>query len=68
VDLFVTFTIQKGQGRYFDCPLVVNGVETPSRKPYITEELTDYAIEFISRPRGENKGAYLHRVRGEAGL
>jgi N-acetylglucosamine-6-sulfatase len=51
VDLFVTFTIQKGQGRYLDCPLVVNGVETPSRKPYITEELTDYAIEFVSRPR-----------------
>jgi hypothetical protein len=48
VDLFVTFTLQKGQGRYFDCPLVVNGVETPSIKPYITEELTDYAIEFIS--------------------
>jgi len=51
VDLFVTFTIQKGQGRYFDCPLVVNGVVTPSRRPYITEELTDYAIEFISKPR-----------------
>jgi len=51
VDLFVTFTIQKGQGRYFDCPLVVDGVETPSRRPYITEELTDYAIEFISKPR-----------------
>jgi N-acetylglucosamine-6-sulfatase len=26
-------------------------METPSRKPYITEELTDYAIEFVSRPR-----------------
>jgi N-acetylglucosamine-6-sulfatase len=53
VDLFVTFTIQKGQGKYLDCPLVVNGVEKPSRKPYITEELTDYALEFISRPREE---------------
>jgi N-acetylglucosamine-6-sulfatase len=51
VDLFVTFTAQKGQGRYFDCPLVVDGVEIPSRKPYITEELTDYALEFVSRPR-----------------
>jgi N-acetylglucosamine-6-sulfatase len=51
VDRFVTFTAQKGQGRYFDCPLVVDGVEMPSRKPYITEELTDYAMEFISGPR-----------------
>jgi N-acetylglucosamine-6-sulfatase len=51
VDLFVTFTIQKGQGRYFDCPLVVDGVEKPSRKPYITEELTDYALDFVSKPR-----------------
>ena len=51
VDLFVTFTVGKGQGRYFDCPLVVNGIETPSRKPYITEELTDYALDFLSKPR-----------------
>jgi arylsulfatase A-like enzyme len=51
VDLFVTFTAQKGQGKYFDCPLVVDGVEKPSRKPYLTEELTDYALAFVSKPR-----------------
>lgn len=51
VDPFVTFISQKGQGRYLDCPLIVNGMETPSKKRYITEELTDYALEFISRPR-----------------
>jgi N-acetylglucosamine-6-sulfatase len=51
VDPFVTFTIQKGQGRYFNCPLVVNGVKTPSHKPYITEELTDYGLRFISKAR-----------------
>jgi N-acetylglucosamine-6-sulfatase len=51
VDLFVTFTIQKGQGRYFDCPLVVNGEERASRRPYITEELTDYALDFVSKER-----------------
>ena len=51
VDQFVTFTLQKGQGRYMDCPLIINGVDTPSKKPYITEELTDYALEFMSRPR-----------------
>ncbi|MBW2008183.1 MAG: sulfatase [Deltaproteobacteria bacterium] len=48
VDHFVTFTVQGGQGRYFDCPLVVDGREEPSRKAYITEELTDRAIRFIA--------------------
>ncbi len=51
VNPFVTFTAEKGQGRYVDCPLVVNGAERPSRKPYITEELTDYALDFISTSR-----------------
>ena len=59
VDLFLTFTVEKGQGRYFNCPLVVNGVEKPSRKPYITEELTDYALEFVSRPRDKPFCLYL---------
>jgi arylsulfatase A-like enzyme len=47
IDEFITFTVQGGQGQYFDCPLIVNGHEEPSRKSYITEELTDRAIEFI---------------------
>ncbi len=51
VDHFVTFTVQGGQGRYFDCPLVVNGKPEPSRKPYITEELTDRSLEFIEKSR-----------------
>jgi len=51
VDRFISFTAQGGQGQYFHCPLIVDGRETPSRKPYITEELTDYALEFISRER-----------------
>jgi arylsulfatase A-like enzyme len=59
VDLFVTFTIQGGQGRYWNCPLIVNGIETPSRKPYITEELTDRAIEFVSRKRENPFCLYL---------
>ena len=67
VDLFVTFTIQKGQGRYFDCPLVVNGVETPSRKPYITEELTDYATEFISRHAVRTKEHIYIEFEGRRG-
>jgi N-acetylglucosamine-6-sulfatase len=59
VDQFITFTVQGGQGRYFDCPLIVNGVERPSKKRYITEELTDYALEFISRKRDHPFCLYL---------
>lgn len=59
VDHFVTFTVEGGQGRYFDCPLIVNGVETASRKSYVTEELTDYALEFISRKRENPFCLYL---------
>jgi len=51
LDEFVSFTAKAGQGKYFNCPLFVNGVETPSRKPHITEELTDRAIEFLEEPR-----------------
>ena len=59
VDPFITFTIQGGQGRYLNCPIIVNGEERPSRKPYITEELTDYAIEFIERERDAPFCLYL---------
>lgn len=47
VDLFVSFTEKEGQGLYYNCPLYENGVESTSRKEYITEELTDRAIRFI---------------------
>ncbi len=50
-DRFITFTVQGGQGRYFNCPLIVDGKPEPSRKPYITEELTDRALEFMSEHR-----------------
>lgn len=59
VDLFVTFTIEHGQGRYINCPLIVNGKNTPSRKEYITEELTDYGIQFIERARENPFCLYL---------
>ena len=47
LDLFVSYTYREGQGSYFDCPLIVNGKETSPKKRYLTEELTDRAIEFI---------------------
>ncbi len=59
VDEFITFTIQQGQGRYFDCPLIINGVETPRPGKYITEDLTDFALEFISRKRDNPFCLYL---------
>jgi N-acetylglucosamine-6-sulfatase len=59
VDHFVTFTIQDGQGRYFDCPLVVDGRPEPSRKAYLPEELTDRAIAFLAAPREAPACVYL---------
>jgi len=47
LDLYVSYTYREGQGSYFNCPMIVNGKEVPSRKSYITEEVTDYAIEFM---------------------
>ncbi len=47
LDRYVSYTYREGQGAYFNCPLIVDGEEVPSRKAYITEEITDYAIEFI---------------------
>ncbi len=59
LDLFVSYTYREGQGAYFNCPMVVNGKEVPSRKPYITEEINDYAIEFmeqqVNKPEVEQK-------------
>ena len=47
LDLFVSYTYREGQGAYFNCPMIVNGRDVPSRVPYITAEVTDYAIEFM---------------------
>jgi arylsulfatase A-like enzyme len=47
LDRFISYTYREGQGAYFNCPMIVDGQEVASRKPYITEEITDYAIEFI---------------------
>jgi len=35
-----------GQGKYFDCPIEVNGVATPS-KGFVDDVTTDYATDFI---------------------
>ena len=59
VDRFISFTVQKGQGRYFDCPLIIDGVETERKNRYITEDLTDYALEFIQQERKNPFCLYL---------
>lgn len=35
-----------GQGKYFDCPIEVNGVATPSQG-WVDDVSTDYAVNFI---------------------
>lgn len=49
LDMFITFTAEEGQGRYQDCPLLINGqlVDRPNR--YLTTDLTDLAIEWIAQ-------------------
>jgi N-acetylglucosamine-6-sulfatase len=59
VDHFVTFTIQEGQGRYFDCPLIVDGKEEASRTSYLTQELTDRALDFVEERRDRPFCVYL---------
>ena len=48
VEQFITFSVQAGQGRYFDCPLIMNGETVERPGTYITEDLTDLAIDFIN--------------------
>lgn len=59
VDLFVSFTKKDGQGDYYNCPLYINNTLIPERTGYITEDLTDHAIEFISRERHKPFCLYL---------
>lgn len=59
VDLFVSFTKKDGQGDYYDCPIYVNHELAPNRKQYITEELTDYAIDFVQDNRENPFCLYL---------
>lgn len=59
VDRFISFTEQRGQGRYYNCPLFIDGVWTKPRKEYITEELTDHAMDFIRQERVNPFCVYL---------
>ena len=54
-DHWVSFA---GQGRYFGCPLNVNGQRRRATK-YITDELTDHAVAFLKKPRQKPFLLYL---------
>ena len=49
---FERWVVFKGQGRYFDCIFNMDGTQTPSRG-YVTDVITDHAVEFIAKPRGD---------------
>ncbi len=60
VDTFITFTAEEGQGQYIDCPLLINGVMTERPGTYITQDLTDLALEWIdTRPSGKPYALWL---------
>jgi len=59
VDRFVSFTREGGQGIYYDCPLIIDGVKTERPGRYITEDLTDLALDFITRKRQKPFCLYL---------
>ncbi len=59
VDRFVTFTESGGQGIYFDCPLIIDGKMQERKGKYLTEDLTDLAIEFMNREKGNPFCIYL---------
>lgn len=61
-----------GQGRYFNCPVEINGKSTPT-EGWIDDVSTDYAIEFIKQNRNEPFSLVLgfkspHGPRGGANL
>jgi arylsulfatase A-like enzyme len=62
-----------GQGRYFDCPILLNGKETPTTG-WIDDVSTDHAIQFVEKHTSE-KPFFLwlgfkspHGPRGGANL
>ncbi|MEJ2169699.1 MAG: sulfatase-like hydrolase/transferase, partial [Desulfobacterales bacterium] len=59
LDHFISFTKEGGQGVYYDCPLIIDGVETERKGKYITEDLTDLAVQFIEKPRSRPFCLYL---------
>jgi N-acetylglucosamine-6-sulfatase len=68
VDRFVTFAESGGQGIYFDCPLLIDGAPRERKGKYLTEDLTDLAIEFMNREKDQPFLIYLaHKAPHQPG-
>lgn len=60
LDTFITFTAEEGQGKYIDCPLLIDGVMTEQPDTYLTNNLTTRAMAWIdARPEGRPWCLYL---------
>ena len=59
VDRFISFTKEGGQGIYHDCPLIIDGVESKRIGKYITEDLTDFALDYVGEKRDNPFCLYL---------
>lgn len=59
VDRFITIEIAEGQGRYFNCPLIIDGKTVERPGTYITEDLTSYALDFIGEKSDKPFCLYL---------
>ncbi len=59
LDRFITFTARTGQGVYHDCPLIIDGEEVERKGTYISEDLTDYAIDFMQQQKDSPFCLYL---------
>ncbi len=59
VDPFISFTAKDGQGEYYNCPLFLNGKPINGKTPYITEELTNHAVNFVKQERNAPFCLYL---------
>ena len=59
LDHFISFTKDGGQGIYYNCPLIIDGVETSRDGQYITEDLTNFALKFIEKKRNKPFCLYL---------
>ncbi len=58
VDRMVSFSYATGQGVYNNCPMIVDGQKVKT-KGYITDVLTDYAMDFLDKPRENPFCLYL---------
>jgi N-acetylglucosamine-6-sulfatase len=58
VDRMVSFSFGGGQGAYYDCPLIIDGQKV-KKDGYLTDVLTDYALEFLDQRRNSPFCLYL---------